>query len=92
MELKIIREDEKTLILETVGESFTLTNPIREELWNDGNVSEASDIKEHPYLSQPKIFVAVNKGNPRNALEKASKRLQEKAEDFKEKFKQALKD
>jgi len=91
MELKIDKEDSKSIILEATGESFTLTNIIREELWNDDNISEAADIKEHPYLSQPKIFVKVNRGSPRTALEKASKRIQEKAGEFKEKFKQALK-
>jgi len=91
MELKVIKEDEKTLFLETTGETYTLTNTVREELWNDKNVSEAADIKEHPYLAQPKIFVKVSKGSPRAALEKAAERVAEKAKEFKEEFKKALK-
>jgi DNA-directed RNA polymerase subunit L len=91
MELKIIKEDERTLFIETVGETYTLTNTIREELWKDKNVSEAADVKEHPYLSQPKIFVRVTKGSPREALEKAAERIAEKAREFGEKFKKALK-
>ena len=90
MELKVIKEDEKTLFLETTGETYTLTNTVREELWNDKNVSEAADIKEHPYLAQPKIFVKVSKGSPRAALEKAAERVAEKAKEFKEEFKKAL--
>jgi len=91
MELKIVKEDEKTLFLETPGETYTLTNTLREELWNDKNVSEAADVKEHPYLAQPKIFVKVSRGSPRTALEKAAERVSEKAKEFKEEFKKALK-
>lgn len=91
MELRVIKEDEKTLFLETPGETYTLTNTIREELWEDKNVSEAADVKEHPYLAQPKIFVKVSKGSPRAALEKAAERVAEKAREFKEEFKKALK-
>ncbi|MEM5829795.1 MAG: DNA-directed RNA polymerase subunit L [Candidatus Aenigmatarchaeota archaeon] len=91
MELRIIKEDEKTLFIEVVGETHTLTNTIREALWEDKNVSEAADVKEHPYLSQPKIFVRVSKGSPKEALEKAAERIAEKAREFKEEFKKALK-
>jgi DNA-directed RNA polymerase subunit L len=91
MELKVIKEDEKTLFLEVPGETYTLTNTIREELWNDKNVSEAADVKEHPYLSQPKIFVRVTKGSPKEALEKAAERIAEKAREFAEEFKKDLK-
>ena len=91
MELKIIKEDEKTLFIEATGETYTLTNTIREELWNDKNVSEAADVKEHPYLSQPKIFVRVTKGSPREALEKAAERIAEKAKEFGKEFDKALK-
>jgi DNA-directed RNA polymerase subunit L len=91
MELKVIKEDEKTLFIEATGETYTLTNTIREELWNDKNVSESADVKEHPYLSQPKIFVRVARGSPREALEKAAERIAEKAREFKEEFKKALK-
>jgi len=90
MELKIVKEDEKTLFLETTGETYTLTNTLREELWNDKNVSEAADVKEHPYLAQPKIFVKVSRGSPRTALEKAAERVAGKAKEFKEEFKKAL--
>jgi len=91
MELKVIKEDEKTLFLETTGETYTLTNTIRESLWEDKNVSEAADIKEHPYLAEPKIFVRVSKGSPKTALENAAERVAEKAKEFKEEFKKALK-
>jgi DNA-directed RNA polymerase subunit L len=91
MELKIVKEDDRILFLEVPGETYTLTNTIRESLWEDKNVSEAAEVKEHPYLSQPKIFVKVTKGSPREALEKAAERIAEKAREFGEEFKKALK-
>ena len=91
MELKVIKQDETTLILECKGETVTLTNVLREELWEDKSVSEAAQIKEHPYLAEPKVFVKVYRGSPTNALKKASDRIILKTEEFREKFKKELK-
>ncbi|MCS7105832.1 MAG: DNA-directed RNA polymerase subunit L [Candidatus Aenigmarchaeota archaeon] len=91
MELRVIKKDEKILELEIRGETYTLTNLLREELWNDKSVLESAQIKEHPYLSEPKIFVKVSRGSPEVALEKACDRLISKLEEFKEEFKKALK-
>ena len=92
MELKKIKEDEKTLLLEVGGESFTLTNAISEYLWDDKSVSEAAQIKEHPYLSKPKIFVKTDRGSSVTALEKATEKFIEDAKEFKQKFKEATKE
>jgi len=54
-------------------------------------VTEAAFIKEHPYLSQPKIFVRTSKGSPKVALEKAAAGIAEQAKEFKEEFKKSLK-
>jgi len=91
MEFRVVKEDDKTLFLEVPGENHTVTNTLREELWNDKNVSEAADVKEHPYLAQPKIFVRVSRGSPRTALEKAAERVAERAGEFEKEFKKALK-
>lgn len=91
MKLRKVKEDEKTLLLELGGESFTLTNVLREELWEDKNISEAAQIKEHPYLSEPKIWIKVYRGSPLTALEKAINRVIKQTEEFREKFKKALK-
>jgi len=91
MEVKIVRNEDNTLILELSGESVTLTNLLRDELWNDKNISEAAQMKEHPYLSEPKIFVKTSRGKPAMALKKASKRLMNQLNEFREEFKKALK-
>lgn len=91
MELKVVKQDEKTLLVECTGETFTLTNVIKDELWMDKNVSEAAQIREHPYLSQPKIFVKTSRGLPQTALDKAAERVENQAKEFKEEFKKSLK-
>jgi DNA-directed RNA polymerase subunit L len=91
MELRVVKKDENSILLEIGGETFTLTNVLREELWEDKNVSEAAQVREHPYLAEPKVWVKVSKGSPIEALEKASNRVIEQVEEFKEKFKQAMK-
>ncbi len=91
MELKKIKEDEKTLLLEVGQETFTVTNALREELWNDKSVIESAQIREHPYLSQPKVFVKTERGSPVTALEKAAERISQQAKEFREEFKKALK-
>ncbi len=90
MEIVKVKEDEKSLLLEIRGESFTLTSSLEEALWKNSNVSEAASFREHPYLSEPKIWVRVKKGDPKEALKEAAEKLIEEVKEFKEKFKKAL--
>jgi len=94
MELKPVKQekqDDKILVLEIPGESVTVTNVLRGELWEDKNVEEAAQIKEHPYLAQPKIFVKTSSGKPETALDKAAERIIKQTEEFTEQCKKALK-
>ena len=91
MNLKVVKEEDKTLIVEIPNESISFANLIKSELWDDPNVREAAYIKEHPYLEEPKVFVKTSRGKPQTALEKAAKRLITQAETFREEFKKALK-
>jgi DNA-directed RNA polymerase subunit L len=90
MELVKIKGDEKSALIEVKEETFTLTSALEEQLWEDKNVSEAASFREHPYLSEPKIWVKVKRGNVKEALEKAIEDLIEITKEFKEKFKKAL--
>ena len=91
MELKKVKEEDNKALVEAVGETFTVTNAIREELWEDNSVSEAAQVREHPYLSNPKVFVATKRGSPIIALEKAADRLVEQSKEFTAEFKKSLK-
>ncbi|MGC8993206.1 MAG: RpoL/Rpb11 RNA polymerase subunit family protein [Candidatus Aenigmatarchaeota archaeon] len=90
MEIVKIKEDEKSLLLEVKGESYTLTSSLEEALWKNNNVSEAATFREHPYLSEPKIWVMVKKGKPKDALKEAAEELIKEVKEFKEKFKKSL--
>ncbi len=92
MELKALKKDDKTLLLEVKGETFTLTNLVQDELWNDPNVLETTDIKEHPYLEEPKIWVKMERGNPVTAIKKACQRIERKIDEFSREFEKALKE
>lgn len=91
MQLKVVKEDDSKLILEVKDETIGFVNLLRDELWKDKAVSEATYIKEHPYLAEPKVFVKVNRGSPRTALEKAAVRIEDQAKEFREEFKRSLK-
>ncbi len=91
MELKVVKQDDKTLVLEVPGETVTITNVLRGELWEDRNVREAAQIKEHPYLAEPKVFVKTSRGKPQTALNKAADRIIKQTEEFAVELKKALK-
>jgi DNA-directed RNA polymerase subunit L len=91
MELKVVKQDDKVIEIEVKGETVALTNLLKQELWADKNVEEAAQLKEHPYLAEPKIYVKVERGSPITALEKAVERTESKLAEFEEKFKAALK-
>ena len=93
MELKKLKSGSGLLELEIKGEDVGFTNLIKEELWNDKQVSEAAQIKEHPYMAEPKIYLKMKgKTDPKVALKNAQKRLVVKLKDLKGEFQRALKD
>ncbi len=92
MELIKIKEDDNMIEIELRGESVGFANLIKEELWNDKNIEEVAYKKEHPYMTEPKIYVKMKgKSNPRIALQKTVKRLQVKLKGLEKEFKRTLK-
>jgi len=90
MEVVKIKGDEKSALIEVREETFTLTSAIEEQLWEDKNVTEAASFREHPYLSEPKIWVKVKKGDFKEALEKAAESLLDITKEFREKFSKSI--
>ena len=68
MEVKVFEKTKDLLKLEIVGETHTLCNLLREELWNQ-NVDIAAYHIEHPLVSNP--VLVVSSPNPKKSLEKA---------------------
>jgi DNA-directed RNA polymerase subunit L len=91
MELKVLKDKDNELVVEVMEETVTVTNALRGELWEDKNISEAAQVKEHPYLAGPKIFASTSSGKPVTALDKAAERVIKQTEEFNELFKKAAK-
>ncbi|HLC39261.1 MAG TPA: RpoL/Rpb11 RNA polymerase subunit family protein [archaeon] len=91
MEVKILKEEKDAVLVEIGGETISFANLLRQESWTDKSTAEAAHMKEHPYLSQPKVFVKSSRGSPRTILEKTAERISDQAKEFKEEFKKALK-
>ena len=92
MELNVLKKEKNILEIEVKGESIGFVNLLKEELWNDKNVDEAAYIKEHPYMSEPKIYVKTKGKDPKVVLQNAIKRIETQLKDLKDEFKRALKD
>lgn len=91
MEVNVLKEDKNMLLVEVKGDTIGFANLIREELWNDKAVEEAACIKEHPYMSEPKIFVKTKEGKPQKALQESIKRIQSNLKEFKKELESTLK-
>jgi len=92
MELNVLKKRDNFLEIELKGESIGFANLIKEELWNDNSVDEAAYIKEHPYMSEPKIYLKTKRKDPKIVLENAIKRIEVQLKDLEKEFKRALKD
>lgn len=92
MKVVTIKQEKNTLLVELKGETKSFANMIREELWNDSNVEEAAAIQDHPYKAEPKIFIKMKgKSDPKKALEKAAKRIQNKLKEIDSEFSRQMK-
>lgn len=88
-----MKNDSGVLEIEIKGETVSFVNLIKEELWKDKQVDEATYIKEHPYMAEPKIYLKMKgKADPKVALRKAQKRLMVKLKNLNGEFERALKD
>ncbi|MCS7093626.1 MAG: RpoL/Rpb11 RNA polymerase subunit family protein [Candidatus Aenigmarchaeota archaeon] len=90
MEIVKIKGNSDTALLELRGETFTLASLLEEELWENKNVSEAASFREHPYLSEVKLWVKVKKGEVADALTQAVDGLLKKVEELKKVIKKSL--
>ncbi len=86
MELKIIEQTEKKLVIDIVGEDHTFCNALKDELAQDENIKFASYRIDHPLLGTPRILIEMKKGEPIKALQGAAKRLKKNLEKIREEF------
>ena len=89
MEINILEKEKNKLKFEIKGEDNTFSNILRNELWNDKDITLSGYKIEHSLLSEP-VFT-VESDNPKNSLLDAAKRLTKINDDFKEKIKKIIK-
>ncbi len=82
MEIRTLDSSKDSLEIEVLGENETLLNPIKVKLLADEDVDLAEYIIEHPFLSNPKIYIRTKKGEPSAALKRALKALHKECKDF----------
>jgi len=79
MAANILMNEKEKMIIET--DDLTLATLVSEYLWTVKDVRFAGFVKEHPYLSKPKIV--VNAANPRDAIISAGKKIIKNIEELK---------
>jgi DNA-directed RNA polymerase subunit L len=72
MELKLFKEDKDFIEFTVLGETHTLCNLMRDELWNLPETNFASYHLKHPLVSSPLFALKVNKGNPRKSFDEVA--------------------
>lgn len=83
----IVKENKKKrLVIEIQGESHTLCNAIKDELWNDEDVDIAAYRIAHPLTAHPEMIIETKSGEPMKALNDAIKRLSKQNDAFRKKF------
>lgn len=83
MEVQILEEKKDKIVFEIQGQSHTLSNALRKELWNDEHVKVAAYAVEHPLLDIPRFVLETDGADPRKTLQAAAKRVQKQLEKIK---------
>jgi len=87
MEIKILEDKKKRLVFELVGEDHTLCNLLREELWNDKDVTVSAYNISHPLIGIPKFIIETKDEEPKKALKDAISRIGKKNTELKKSVK-----
>lgn len=86
MELNVLEKSKHRVVFELSGVDHTFCNALKQELWNDKEVTVSAYNVSHPLVGVPK-FIVESKGDAVAALSEASKRLQKRNKDFLSAFK-----
>lgn len=89
MEFDIKNDNKNSFMAEIHGVGHAFTNALKNELWNDKEISIAAYNVEHPLVGVPKLIVEMKRGgkSSREAVVKAVDRLKKHNKEFTKKFK-----
>ena len=85
MKVTALEKKKNKLILEISGETHTLLNIIKDELWNDPNVKISGYNIEHPLTSEPRLIVQTSSEDALEAVKEAVKRVKKNFDQFQKK-------
>ena len=87
MKVKILEEKKNKIVIEIKEETHTFCNALKKELWNDKHVKNAGYNINHPLVGIPRLTVETDSSEaPKKALMDAAKRLEKRADSFKQAF------
>lgn len=75
MELKPIQKTKNKVVLEVDGETHTLLNMVKDELWNDSQVKISGYNIDHPLTGKPRLTIQTTSEDALDALQDALKRV-----------------
>ena len=82
MELNVLEDSKKKLVVEIKGEGHALCNALKSELWKNKKVHIAGYNIAHPLVGVPKLVIETESGAPKDALVDAAKKVKKEADDF----------
>ncbi len=77
MEIKVIKNEGKELMLEFETKDLTIPDLIAHELLNDNDVTFAGVLKDHPEVGKPMLVVKTNRKKAVDAVSSAIDRIGE---------------
>ncbi|MCL5092886.1 MAG: hypothetical protein M1128_00235 [Candidatus Marsarchaeota archaeon] len=83
MELQIIKNENKELMIEFQSGDLTMPDLIASELLNNSDVEFAGVTKDHPEVGKPVLVVKTNKKKAMEAVEKALENIDEQFAEIK---------
>lgn len=79
MEISVLEKKKGRLIFELHGAHNTVSNSLRDELWNDKKIKVATYSVKHPLTPVPRFIIETEDGaDPIDAVVNATKRLQKR--------------
>ena len=75
MEIKVLKNESKELVIEFGSSDLTFPDLLAHELMNDDDVSFAGVMKEHPEVGKPTLVIKTGKKSALTALNNAMERV-----------------
>ena len=72
MQTYVVEKTDDSVTLAFKDANLTIITPLMDELYKDDDVELVRYIDKHPELEDRRLYVKVKKGNPIEAIERAS--------------------